>query len=165
MLAVVWASSQRFLKPPLWLLTVIFVRATLVVVWLGTQLSTLLVLDGRDLGRSSSSPTASSRRCCRCGLLLQPRGYLGGFVLYMALAVGVIGIFFGGFDDPAARVHDASTPAARPAAVPVPVRDDRVRRVLGFHGLVCSGTTSKQISRERTAAVGYGAMLLEASSR
>ena len=31
-------------------------------------------------------------------MLLQPRGYLGGFVLYMALAVGLIGIFFGGFE-------------------------------------------------------------------
>ena len=32
----------------------------------------------------------------------------------------------------------------------------------GFHGLVCSGTTSKQIDREsHCASVGYGAMLLE----
>jgi carbon starvation protein len=32
----------------------------------------------------------------------------------------------------------------------------------GFHGLVCSGTTSKQISRESDCKpVGYGAMLLE----
>ena len=30
--------------------------------------------------------------------LLQPRGYLGGFVLYVSLAVGVIGLFFGGFE-------------------------------------------------------------------
>ena len=30
--------------------------------------------------------------------LLQPRGYLGGFVLYSAIAVGVIGIFFGGYE-------------------------------------------------------------------
>jgi carbon starvation protein len=33
----------------------------------------------------------------------------------------------------------------------------------GFHGLVCSGTTSKQIEKEsHTHPVGYGAMLLEA---
>jgi carbon starvation protein CstA len=32
----------------------------------------------------------------------------------------------------------------------------------GFHGLVCSGTTSKQIDKEsHTKAVGYGAMLAE----
>ena len=39
-------------------------------------------------------------------VLLQPRGYLGGFVLYLALLVGVVGIFFGGFDDPAAGVQE-----------------------------------------------------------
>jgi carbon starvation protein len=33
----------------------------------------------------------------------------------------------------------------------------------GFHGLVCSGTTSKQIAREpHCRPIGYGAMLLEA---
>src|SRR4030095_4759790 len=33
----------------------------------------------------------------------------------------------------------------------------------GFHGLVCSGTTSKQIAREtHCKPIGYGAMLLEA---
>src|SRR6185503_15256603 len=33
----------------------------------------------------------------------------------------------------------------------------------GFHGLVCSGTTSKQIARESDCkSVGYGGMLLEA---
>ena len=31
-------------------------------------------------------------------LFLQPRGYLGGFVLYLALAAGSVGIFFGGFE-------------------------------------------------------------------
>ena len=32
----------------------------------------------------------------------------------------------------------------------------------GFHGLVCSGTTSKQIAREtHCKPIGYGAMLLE----
>jgi carbon starvation protein len=33
--------------------------------------------------------------------------------------------------------------------------------LLGFHGIVCSGTTSKQLAREPTRLVGYGAMLLE----
>ncbi|RXL89825.1 carbon starvation protein A, partial [Citrobacter sp. AAK_AS5] len=33
----------------------------------------------------------------------------------------------------------------------------------GFHGIVASGTTSKQLAKERDAKpVGYGAMLLEA---
>ena len=70
--------------------------ATLGAVWLGTQLSTVLVLDAKTWAAlilaycfvASLMPVWA---------LLQPRGYLGGFVLYLALAVGVIGIFFGGF--------------------------------------------------------------------
>jgi carbon starvation protein len=62
--------------------------------------------------------------------LLQPRGYLGGFVLYSALAVGTIGIFFGDFQvqQPAFKGLRGAGPDGPP--VSVPVRDDRVRRVL-----------------------------------
>ena len=36
----------------------------------------------------------------------------------------------------------------------------------GFHGLVCSGTTSKQIDKESDMhAIGYGAMLAEGVGR
>src|SRR5262245_31859388 len=96
LLSVVMGLVERYLKPPLWLITVVFVPATLGVVWLGTRFSTLLLLDGRSWG------VLILVYCFLASLvpvwaLLQPRGYLGGFVLYMALAVGVIGIFFGGF--------------------------------------------------------------------
>src|SRR5215210_4874234 len=40
LLAVVMGLVQRFLNPPLWLLTVIFVPATFGAVWLGTKVST-----------------------------------------------------------------------------------------------------------------------------
>ena len=62
---------------------------------MGTHFSTLLILDARTWGviilaycfAASLAPVWA---------LLQPAGYLGGFVLYIALAVGIIGIFFGG---------------------------------------------------------------------
>ena len=38
--AVVMGLVERFLRPPLWLLTIVFVPATLGAVWLGTQVST-----------------------------------------------------------------------------------------------------------------------------
>ena len=44
LLAVVMGLVERFLKPPLWLSTLVFVPATLGCVWLGTELSTVLVL-------------------------------------------------------------------------------------------------------------------------
>src|SRR5262245_19897087 len=95
-LAIVMGLVDRYLHPPLWLQTLIFVPATLVMVWLGTRCSTLLIANGLTWGViilaycfvASLTPV---------WILLQPRGYLGGFVLYMALAVGVVGIFLGGF--------------------------------------------------------------------
>ena len=96
-LAVVMGAVERWLKPPLWLLTVVFVPATLVMVWLGTKLSTVLVFDGKTWS------LAILAYCFVASLtpvwaLLQPRGYLGGFVLYLALFAGVVGVFFGGFE-------------------------------------------------------------------
>ena len=106
---------QRLWDPPLSLLTVIFVPATLGVVWLGTAISTWLIFDARVWGivillyclAASVAPV---------WLLLQPRGYLGGFVLYLALFVGVVGIFFGGLHDPAAGVHHLARARRSPAA-------------------------------------------------
>ena len=46
-LSIVLVLVERFLKPPLWLSTLIFVPATLGAVFMGTQLSTAIVLDAR----------------------------------------------------------------------------------------------------------------------
>ena len=43
-LAIVMGLVARWLSPPLWLQTVVFVPATFVAVWAGTQLSTVLLL-------------------------------------------------------------------------------------------------------------------------
>jgi carbon starvation protein len=93
--------------------------------------------------------------------LLQPRGYLGGFVLYLAIGAGVVGIFFGGFEvvQPALSATPAS--ATNPM-FPFLFVTIACGACSGFHGLVCSGTTSKQIERETHChPVGFGAMLLE----
>ncbi len=45
--------------------------------------------------------------------LFQPRGYLGGFVLYTAILVGIIGVLFGGYEVCSRRSRD-STSAASP---------------------------------------------------
>ena len=87
LLAIVMGFVQRYLNPPLWLLTVIFVPATLVIVWLGTQISTLLILDVKTWGIIILAYCAAAS-VMPVWMLLQPRGYLGGFILYMALALG-----------------------------------------------------------------------------
>ncbi|MEW5852611.1 MAG: carbon starvation CstA family protein [Myxococcota bacterium] len=161
LLAVAMGLVERFLKPPLWLQTAIFVPATLLVVWLGTQVSTWLVLDAKVwafiiLGYcfvASLTPVWA---------LLQPRGYLGGFVLYLALGVGVVGIFFGGFDVAQEPFKGWSAGGGKIPLFPFLFVTIACGACSGFHGLVCSGTTSKQIDREdHCHPVGYGAMLLE----
>jgi len=160
-LALLMGVVDRFLHPPLWLLTVIFVPATLGAVWLGTQISTWLVLDGLTWGLLILA------YCFVASLvpvwaLLQPRGYLGGFVLYLALFVGVVGIFFGGFEIKQEAFKGFQAPGATGALFPFLFVTIACGACSGFHGLVCSGTTSKQIRRESDCQpIGYGAMLLE----
>jgi carbon starvation protein len=96
-------------------------------------------------------------------LLLQPRGYLGGFVLYAALLIGSLGIFFGGFEVERPAFHGFDTGGQTGLLFPFLFVTIACGACSGFHGLVCSGTTSKQIDREQHChPIGYGAMLLEA---
>ncbi len=162
LLSILMGLIQRKWNPPLWLMTVIFVPATLVAVWAGTRFSTLLLM-----GQSSWAVTIMVY-CFVASLLpmwmlLQPRGYLGGFVLYMALAVGLIGIFFGGFVVKQPMVTSAPIFGMSGSMLPFLFVTIACGACSGFHGLVCSGTTSKQIEKESDCRpVGYGAMLLEA---
>ena len=168
LLAILMGFIQRRWNPPLWLLTVTFVPATFVLVWMSTKFSTIFVF-------AMTNPVKMwgiliLTYCFVASLipvwtLLQPRGYLGGFVLYAALAVGVIGVFFGGFDVQQQSFKSWSPTAADGSAFPLfPFLFVTIAcgACSGFHGLVCSGTTSKQIALEKdTKPVGYGAMLLE----
>jgi len=94
-------------------------------------------------------------------ILMQPRGFLGGYFLYGALAVGIVGLFFGGYDVqyPA---FIGFTNSKGVSLFPILFITVACGACSGFHGLVCGGTTSKQIEKEGDAhPVGYGGMLLE----
>ena len=168
-LAVVMGVVDRYLGPPLWLQTLIFVPATVGAVALGPALAEYFVLPA-DLGLAPVQ-VFSLLILLYCGvasmlpvwMLLQPRGYLGGFVLYLALAVGVYGILFGNFEISAVAYKGLDGPDARTAMLfPFLFVTIACGACSGFHGLVCSGTTSKQIANEsHCRPVGYGAMLLE----
>ncbi len=177
LLAMVMGLVQKRFNPPLWLMTAIFVPATLFVVWLGTRCSTWLALPAAGPGALHPQKIWGLIILAYCfiasllpvWLLLQPRGYLGGFVLYIVLAVGVVGILFGGFavEQPAFKGFVQRGPDGNPTPTgllfPFLFVTIACGACSGFHGLVCSGTTSKQIARESDCKpVGYGAMLLEA---
>jgi carbon starvation protein len=161
LLAVALGFVQRYLKPPLWLVTLIFVPTAFGLSWVGTLISNVFVLDHKTWGLFI---------LLYCGIasivpvwaLLQPRGYLGGFILYSALALGIIGVFFGGYQiqQPAFKSFDAGGMTG--TLFPFLFVTIACGACSGFHGLVCSGTTSKQIDREsHIRPVGYGAMLAE----
>lgn len=160
-LALLMGLVDKFLRPPLWLQTAIFVPATLGAVWLGTQYAHQPLFGAQTWGVvillycfvASLAPV---------WLLLQPRGYLGGFVLYLALAGGVVGLFFGDFQIvlPAFKAFSVDGPSG--LLFPFLFVTIACGACSGFHGLVCSGTTAKQISSESHChPVGYGAMLME----
>ena len=160
-LSIVLGVVQRFLKPPLWLATVIFVPATFALAWLGTHLSHALVLDHKTWGILILGYCAVAS-VVPVWALLQPRGYLGGFVLYSALIVGVIGLLFGGYtvQQPAFKGWDVGGMTG--TLFPFLFVTIACGACSGFHGLVCSGTTCKQIEKEsHMRPIGYGAMLAE----
>ncbi len=114
-------------------------------------------------------------------LLLQPRDYINSFQLYFVLATLFAGLLVAGLLGASeARIHAA---AFRPVVPLEPLRPGQslsevahapswfpllfvtiaCGAVSGFHSLVSSGTTVRQISRETDALpVGYGGMLVEA---
>jgi len=179
-LALLMGLVQRCLRPKFWLVTLIFVPATLGVVWLGTRVSGILVFDIRTW-HIAILVYCFVASLLPLWLLQQPRGYLGGFVLYLAIGVGLLGILLGGFtiDRPAFTPAVADAPGglaawlfgARGEGTAPPLTSLLFPFLFvtiacgacsGFHGLVCGGTTSRQIAREsHCKPIAFGAMLLE----
>jgi len=91
--------------------------------------------------------------------LLQPRDYLSGFLLYSGIAAAAAGILV---FNTSLKVSDGSTLLSAPHIWPILFITVACGAISGFHTLIASGTTSKQIARETHALpIGYGAMLVE----
>lgn len=94
-------------------------------------------------------------------VLLQPRDYLNSFLLYAVLFGGLIGVFFAKPDVnlPAFNTFNLEKVGFLFPALFVTVACGAIS---GFHSLVGSGTTAKQLNKETDARiVGYGGMLIE----
>ncbi len=101
-------------------------------------------------------------------ILLQPRDYLSSFLLYGMMIVAVVGIVgahpaldipaFTGFTDSGAYGAGSSLGTIFPALF-VTIACGAIS---GFHSLVGSGTTAKQLDKETDAKpIAYGGMLIE----
>lgn len=93
-------------------------------------------------------------------ILLQPRDYVNSHQLFVGLGLLLVGIFVAHpqFHAPAI----ALPPADAPSLFPFLFVTIACGAISGFHGLVSSGTTSKQLRCAPDArAIGYGSMLGE----
>jgi carbon starvation protein len=94
-------------------------------------------------------------------LLLQPRDLINSHKLVLGLAALYLGFFV---SKPAFAAPPVGDLGALPGVFPLLFVTIACGAVSGFHGLVSSGTTSKQLCRASDARpIGYGAMLGEAA--
>ncbi|MDR6226193.1 carbon starvation CstA family protein [Desmospora profundinema] len=92
-------------------------------------------------------------------LLLQPRDYINSHMLFLGLGVMYLGLLFTQpeFNAP---FFNSAVPEGTPPLIPLLFVTIACGAISGFHGLVSSGTSSKQLNKETDARfVGYfGAM-------
>lgn len=167
-LPIVMGLLMRYAGLPLGLATLIFLPLIGVAIWVGQKIPF-------DLEALLGVSRATALRiwdiallayCYVAGLvpmwlLLQPRGHLGGYFLYIALFGGAAGLLIG---NPTIQ-YPAFTDwqVGNHAIFPILFITIACGACSGFHSIVASGTSSKQLKCETDARpVGYGAMLLEA---
>ena len=96
--------------------------------------------------------------------LLQPRDFINSHQLVIAMALLVLGVLFSAFGGRLDIVAPAVqlSPAESPPMWPFLFITIACGAISGFHSLVSSGTSSKQVRDEQDSLfVGYGSMLLE----
>jgi carbon starvation protein len=178
-LPMIMGACMRFGRMPLWVATAVFLPLVGLAIWGGQKIPF-------DLGQALGTSDATAQKiwgalllgyCLVAAmvpmwLLLQPRGHLGGCFLYVALAGAAIGLIVS--DRTLAGVFGGDATIRYPAftgwqaqngqsLVPMLFITIACGACSGFHSLIASGTTSKQLRRETDARpIGYGTMLLEA---
>ena len=95
-------------------------------------------------------------------MLLQPRDYLCSFLLYGMMIAAIIGIFATNPQMNLAASYGYKGLLGNNFMFPILFITVACGAISGFHSLVSSGTTAKQINTENDAKViGYGGMLIE----
>ncbi len=152
--------------------SLVFVPVLFLLVWLGVMFPCDLVqLFGVTAATAKLIWIFVLFAYCFCAstlpvwLLLQPRDYLNSYLLYVMLAVGIVAVLA---VNPTIQA-DAFTGFSLPAGgggtkylFPLLFVTVACGACSGFHALVASGTTAKQLNSEKDIRpVGYGGMLLE----
>jgi carbon starvation protein len=167
-LAILFGLSIYRMKVPLLRSTLFFVPLIFVAVWVGQKIPLSPDIIPRIIG-DDPKKTWSLALIFYCFLasttpvwiLLQPRDYLSSYLLYASVLGGLLGIFFAGV----AISYPAFTAWNVPqmgTLFPILFITVACGACSGFHSVVASGTSSKQLNKETDAkTIGYGGMLLE----
>ena len=161
-LALVMGVMMYKWNVPLWAVTIGGVFVLLGFIWLGQKIP---VCFNQRQWQIIILVYCFAASVIPMWILLQPRGYLGGFILYASLLAGVFGFIF--YKEPisvpivAPDMHWTIFPLGS-GFFPLMFTTIACGACSGFHGLVSAGTTSRQLADEPDARlVGYGGMLLE----
>lgn len=168
-LAVIMGLVIKRFNPPLTLTTLIFLPLVFVCIYLGPllplQLPNVFGLDLHASWNMTLLVYCFFAAVIPVWLLLQPRGYLGGFFLSITAFLSLVGIIIGQFTHNFIIQYPGFTSWMSPQGLPLlPILFTTVAcgACSGFHCLISSGTTSKQLNKETDAKlVGYGGMLIE----
>jgi carbon starvation protein len=144
-------------------LTLPALLASLLCVWLGVQYP-ITSLFGLELTAPRWTYLllgyALAATLLPVWVLLQPRDYLNSFQLFLGMGLLLTGAVMGGFTLSAPAFNPA--PAGAPPMFPLLFITIACGAVSGFHALVASGTTVRQLDRQSHALpIGYGGMLTE----
>ncbi len=163
-LAILFGFSLYKMRINFLVSTIIFVLFIFLSVWFGSEHK--LVIPGIILNDPKRTWSvilliyAFIASITPVWILLQPRDYLSSFLLYSSVLVGVIGILFGGFHIKYPAVTQFTV--KNQTLFPILFITIACGAISGFHSLVSSGTTSKQLNKETDAIkIGYGAMVME----
>ncbi len=97
-------------------------------------------------------------------ILLQPRDYLSSFLLYGMMILAFVAIIGGTFTGAATVEIPAVVPGKASTIFPTLFITVACGACSGFHSLISSGTSSKQLDNEKDAkTIGYGSMIIESA--
>ena len=99
-------------------------------------------------------------------IMLQPRDYLSSFLLYAMMIIAIAGIIYAAFTGSATFQLPAFTGWTTGIGPLFPALFITVAcgACSGFHSLIATGTSSKQLASEAHAKpIGYGSMLIESA--
>jgi carbon starvation protein len=156
-LAIVFGYAVYRRGVPLAAASVIGVAVLALAVWLGIMFPLRLPETVWVIVLLGYSVVAAS---LPVWFLLQPRDYLNSFMLYALLGSAVVGIFAA---NPTIQLPVfTSFETGLGYLFPILFVTVACGAISGFHSIVASGTTSKQLSNEAHAKpIGYGSMLIE----